>query len=45
MIAKSNDYADWLKISMPDHFVSRSKSFWFYSPDKKSKAFFGLVRK
>ena len=43
MIAKSNDYADWLKVSVPDHFVS-AVYFDFTLPTKVNGVF-GLVCK
>lgn len=42
MIAKSNDYADWLKISMPDHFVSAVNHFNFTLPTKSQRRFLDL---
>ena len=44
MIAVSNDYADWMQISIPDYFVSAVEHFGFSLPTNSRKRFSNLKK-
>ena len=44
MIAVSNDYADWMQISIPDYFVSAVEHFGFNLPINSRKRFSNLKK-